>query len=364
MQIRAAVLEKPHGQFKIETLEIDQPQPSEVLVRIVAAGICHTDLSVVEEHLPAPMPIVLGHEGAGIVERVGSAVTHVAPGDHVVLTFPYCGRCSKCKAGRPYFCEQIINLSLAGTRADGSHTIRAPNRSVCGCFFGQSSFATHAIAYANNTVKVPKEAPLEAMAPLGCGIQTGAGTVLNVLKPTAQSAIAVFGCGAVGLAAVMAAKLCGARVIVAVDRVDSRLDVARALGATHIVNTERQDALEVINAAGGLDFSVEASGNSKLCEIAVAGLKPFGGVCAMLGVPKPGSTLTFDHSHLVTGRSVVGITQGDAKPQEFIPQLAQLFLDGKLPVDKLVRTYRLDEINQAVADSVSGRTIKPVLQMA
>ena len=233
MKIRAAVLPAPHSSFAIEELELDEPRSNEVLVRIVATGICHTDLSVVEQDLPAPTPIVLGHEGAGVVERVGSDVRHVAPGDHVVLTFPSCGTCAKCVAGRAYFCEQILALALAGVRTDGSPTVRASDHPVCGCFFGQSSFATHALAYARNTVKVPREAPLEMLAPLGCGIQTGAGTVLNVLKPGGSDTIAVFGCGAVGLAAVMAAHLSGCRTIIAVDRVDSRLELARDLGATH-----------------------------------------------------------------------------------------------------------------------------------
>ncbi len=364
MKIRAAVLPAPHSSFAIEELELDEPRSNEVLVRIVATGICHTDLSVVEQDLPAPTPIVLGHEGAGVVERVGSDVRHVAPGDHVVLTFPSCGTCTKCVAGRAYFCEQILALALAGVRTDGSPTVRASDHPVCGCFFGQSSFATHALAYARNTVKVPREAPLEMLAPLGCGIQTGAGTVLNVLKPGGSDTVAVFGCGAVGLAAVMAAHLSGCRTIIAVDRVDSRLELARDLGATHIVNTSQSDALELMNSLGGADFAVEATGNSKLLETAVAGLKPFGGMCAMLGVPRAGSSVTFDHSHILTGRSILGITQGEADPQTFIPRLAQLFIEGRLPLEKLVRVYDLDQINEAAADSAAGRTVKPVLRMA
>jgi aryl-alcohol dehydrogenase len=367
MKIRAAVLDAPHSPFEIEELELDAPRDNEVLVRIVATGICHTDLAVVEQDLPAPTPIVLGHEGAGVVERVGSKVTHVEPGDHVVLTYPYCGECSKCDAGRPWFCEQLLSLSLAGVRADGSPTVMPIDGQrhdrMCAGFFGQSSFATHAIAYANNTVKVPKEAPLEAMAPLGCGIQTGAGTVLNVLKPAAGSSIAVFGCGAVGLAAIMAAKLADCATIMAIDRVASRLELARELGATHVIDTNSADASETLTAIGGVDFSVEASGNSQLLEIAIGAVKPFGGICAMLGVPKAGSRIVLDHAHLLYGRVVTGITQGESRPQEFIPRLAELYLDGRLPVDKLIRTYDLGQINAAAAESVSGRTVKAILRM-
>ena len=363
MRIQAAVVNEANGPFQISTLELDEPRPDEVLVRIEAAGICHTDLAVVHQDLPAPMPIVLGHEGAGVVEQVGSEVTHLVPGDHVVLSFPYCGQCSSCRAGKPAFCERIVNLALSGVRADGSRTISGGSGEVCGCFFGQSSFATHALAYGNNAVKVAREAPLELLAPLGCGIQTGAGTVINVLKAPPGSSIAVFGCGAVGLAAVMAAKLSECGRIIAVDRVRSRLDVARAVGATHVIDVATQDPAEILDSLGEVDYSIEATGNSRVLEQAVGILKPFGGVCALLGVPSPGSTVTLDHSHLIFGRKLVAVTQGDADPQTFIPHLVQLFLDGKLPMDKLVREYPLEDINQATADSVAGRTIKPVLRM-
>jgi aryl-alcohol dehydrogenase len=363
MRIEAAVIREANAPFRIESLELDDPRPNEVLVRIVAAGICHTDLAVVHQDLPAPTPIVLGHEGAGIVERVGSAVTHLVPGDHVVLTFPYCGECSKCRAGRPAFCEKIMVLAISGGREDGSRTLKDAQGSVCGCFFGQSSFATHALAYANNAVKVTREAPLELLAPLGCGIQTGAGTVLNVFKAPPGSSIAVFGCGAVGLAAVMAAKLSGCTRIIALDRVASRLAVARAVGATHLVDAGAGNSAEQLEALGEVDFSVEASGNSRALESAVKILKPFGGTCAILGVPSPGSRVTFDHSHINVGRSIIAVTQGDAQPQSFIPFLVKMFLEGKLPLDQLIRAYDLKDINAAAADSAAGRTIKPVLRM-
>jgi aryl-alcohol dehydrogenase len=363
MQIQAAVTREANAPFRIESLELDDPRPNEVMVRIVAAGICHTDLAVVHQDLPAPMPIVLGHEGAGIVERVGSSVTNLAPGDHVVLTFPYCGECPKCRAGRPAFCEKIMLLAISGGREDGSRTLKDRNSPVCGCFFGQSSFATHALAYANNTVKIAREAPLEIVAPLGCGIQTGAGTVLNVFKAAPGSSIAVFGCGAVGLAAVMAATLAGCARIIAVDRVASRLEVARSIGATDTIDAGAPGYSEQLDALGQVDYSVEASGNSRALESAVKMLKPFGGTCAILGVPSPGSRVTFDHSHINVGRSIIAVTQGDAQPQSFIPFLVDRYLEGKLPLDKLVRVYDLKDINTAAADSAAGRTIKPVLRM-
>jgi aryl-alcohol dehydrogenase len=363
MRIEAAVTREANAPFRIESLELDDPRPNEVLIRIVAAGICHTDLAVVHQDLPAPTPIVLGHEGAGIVERIGSSVTHLAPGDHVVLTFPYCGECSKCRAGQPAFCEKLMLLAISGGREDGSRTLADHKGPLCGCFFGQSSFATHALAYANNTVKVTPEAPLEMLAPLGCGIQTGAGTVLNVFKAAPESSIAVFGCGAVGLAAVMAAKLSGCSRIIAVDRVVSRLEIARSVGATHTVEAGARDYSAQLEALGAVDYSVEASGNSRALESAVKILKPFGGTCAILGVPSPGSQVTFDHSHINVGRSIIAVTQGNAQPQSFIPFLVSMYLEGKLPLDKLIRVYDFNDINAAAADSAAGRTIKPVLRM-
>jgi aryl-alcohol dehydrogenase len=234
---------------------------------------------------------------------------------------------------------------------------------VKGRLFAQSSFASHALAHRRNVVKVAKDAPLERLGPLGCGIQTGAGAVLNVLKPKAGSSFAVFGAGGVGLAALMGAKIAGCNPIIAVDPVDSRLELARELGATQTINPTREDAVEILTAQGGVDFVIEATGIPAVVESAVKVLKSQG-VCGILGVPKPGSTATFDIGHVGGGRVVRGIVEGDADPHQFIPYLVELHQAGKLPIDKLIRYYDLANINQAMADSESGKTVKPVLKVS
>jgi len=364
MNVEAAVLRMTDGPFCIEPLQIDAPRADEILVRVVATGMCHTDHEVVHGHMPPAAPAVLGHEGAGVVEAVGAAVTRLVPGDHVVLSFPSCGTCPACQSGTPVRCDRIVALSISGARADGSPTLRdAQGCPVHGCYFGQSSFATRALARANDAVKVRKDAPLELLGPLGCGVQTGAGTVLNTLKPSPGSSIAVFGAGAVGLSAVMAAKIAGCGTVVVVDRVASRLALALELGATHVVNADRQDALTEIQKLGGVDHSVEASGHPRAVEAAIMALKPHG-VCALLGVAAPGTKITLEHSHLLFLRTVVGVMQGDANPQTFIPKLVDYFLEGRLPVDRLSRLYELKDINQALRDSASGAVIKPIIRLA
>src|SRR5262245_31404181 len=206
MQIRAAVATAKSEPFAIEALEIDDPRDDEVLVRMVGVGICHTDLIVRDQYYPTPLPAVLGHEGAGVVERVGARVTKVQPGDHVVLSYLSCGTCPNCQRGQMFYCPQLFALNFGGGRLDGSKALRRRDSAISSHFFGQSSFATRAIANQRNAVKVSPDAPLHLLGPLGCGIQTGAGAVMNSLNPRAGSSIAVFGAGAVGTSAIMAAR--------------------------------------------------------------------------------------------------------------------------------------------------------------
>jgi aryl-alcohol dehydrogenase len=314
-------------------------------------------------HFPPPPPVVLGHEGAGIVERVGANVTHVAPGDHVVLSFNSCGECANCKAGHVAYCDNFFVRNLNGCRPDGSDTLHAASGSVGGCFFGQSSFATHALAHKRNTVKVRKDAPLELLGPLGCGIQTGAGAVLNVLKPQQGSSFALFGCGGVGLAALMGAKIAGCDPIVAVDRVASRLELANELGATHAIDASKEDPVERLNGMGGMQYVIEATGIPSVIAQATQVVRSHG-ICGILGVPKPDATLTVNILQTFSGRTVMGIIEGDADPHVFIPYLVDRFMTGELPLDLLVKFYPFEEINQAVADSEAGVTVKPILRMS
>lgn len=359
-EMKAAVLRAPHGKFSVESTRIDGPRDNEVLVELVATGICHTDLAVVEQLLPLPPPIVLGHEGAGIVREVGKAVTSVAPGDPVVLSFASCGTCPQCAGGLPAYCDLFPVLNMSGRRPDGSSAIvDASHQPVNSAFFSQSSFATHAIATTRNVVKVSKDAPLKYLGPLGCGFLTGAGTVLNVLKPQRNSTLAILGTGAVGFASLFAARLAGCERIVVVDRVKSRLDLARELGATEVINTTETNLEEALDAVGGVDFALDTTGVPKLIEAMVRKLK-VRGVLALVAVGQD-RNFTSDIFHMVSGRVIRGAVEGEADPMTFIPFLVDKFMRGQFPIDRLSAFYPLDQINTAVRDGLSGKTIKPIL---
>ncbi|UUU19186.1 NAD(P)-dependent alcohol dehydrogenase [Streptomyces sp. DSM 40750] len=361
----AAVLEAPGQPFAFHQVELDDLRADEVLVRMVAAGLCHTDLSVQAGHIPFPLPGVIGHEGAGVVEAVGSAVTRVAPGDSVALSFTSCGRCGQCRGGHPAYCATWLpaNIFNNGTRADGSATLRRGGTVLGGRFFGQSSLSAKAVVDERSVVKVGSDLPLHLVAPLGCGIQTGAGTVLNVLRPEPGSTLAVFGTGAVGLAAIAAAALTPLSAVIAVDLVDHRLDVALGLGATHRVNAGTEDiakALAGITDGAGLDYAIDTTANMSVLRTAVDALGTLGRAAA-IGATTPGTELALDYQGLLVGRSIVGVTEGDADPESLIPLLAGLYRQDRLPLDAIVRTYPFSEINQAVADARDGTAIKPVL---
>lgn len=363
--VRAAVLREANGPFVIAELDIDQPGAGEVLVRIVATGMCHTDAAVRSRDLPTPLPVVLGHEGAGVVEAVGPGVRKVAVGDHVVLTFPSCGLCDSCVAGHPALCFVAFPLNFAGARLDGSHGLHCKHEVIHDQFFAQSSFATYSLASERNVVKVTKDVPLELLGPLACGVQTGAGSVLNVLRVKMGESFAVFGSGAVGLSAVMAAKLSGAGTIIAVDIVASRLELARELGATHTINSREHNPFEVIPTliGGGLHYALDTTGRVEIIRGAVNAIRP-GGVCGILGASPPGSELTIDvNTFMGMSKVLRGIVEGDSVPEIFIPQMISLYQQGRFPFDRLVKFYPLEEINTALHDSETGRTIKPIIRM-
>jgi aryl-alcohol dehydrogenase len=365
--IRAAIAREAGKPLVIEAVTLGAPRPNEVLVRVVASGICHTDIVVRDQHLPSPLPAVLGHEGAGVIEAIGENVTHVAPGDHVVMTYASCGLCNTCASGHPAHCENMGPLNFGGGRMDGSSaTADSHGRAIHDHFFGQSSFAEYAIASERNVVRVPKDVPLELLGPLGCGIQTGAGAVLKALNVHAGSSFVAFGAGAVGLSAVMAARVGGATTIIAVDVNQARLDLAMELGATDTVNSRTRDAVaEIKRITGqGADFTLECSGRPDVLRQAIDSLGIFG-VCGIVGATKEGTEVAFNVTDvMLPGRRIVGIVQGDVVAQTFIPTLIELYRKGRFPFDRLVRFYRFDEINQAIADSESGVTIKPILKMS
>ncbi len=365
MEIKAAVVYETGGDFTIEQLELSDPNDDEVLVRIVGSGICGTDLGAVHGHLPIPPPpSVFGHEGAGIVEKVGERVTKVKPGDHVVLGWDYCGSCTSCKSGKELYCLNFFLHNMHGARPDGTATLRKDDQVIHGCFFCQSSFADFALANERNCIKVPEDVPLEILAPMGCGVMTGAGAVMNVLRPRPGASIAVFGVGPVGMSAVLAALVVGCTTIIAVDINPDRLEMAKEFGATHIVKADQVDPVEAVLeiTGGGAEFSLECVGNPKVFRQAVDVL-PRLGVCGLLGVVPPGTEVSLDMDLIMNGRTVMGILGGDAVPDLFIPKLIELYSQGRFPVDRMITFYPFDEISKAVEDMAKGRVIKPVLRL-
>lgn len=364
METRAAVVYEKSGEFKIDRLEISDPRDDEVLIRMVAGGICHTDLAARDQHLPIPLPSVLGHEGAGIVEEVGAKVSKIKPGDHVVLTWNSCGMCPACKTGKDPYCHQFLPINFSGARSDGSTTLRKGDQNIHGSFFCQSSFAELALAHERNVVRVREDVPLEILGPLGCGVQTGAGAVMNTLRAGPGSSIAVFGVGPVGMSAVLGAVVCGCTTIIAVDIIPERLEKAKEFGATHAINAAQDDPVEVILeiTGGGAEYTLECVGNPRVLRQAVDSL-PLLGVCGLLGVVAPGTEVVLDMDKIMNGRTVRGIIEGDSIPDLFIPKLIELYSQGRLPFDKMITFYAFDEINKAVEDMETGRVIKPVLKL-
>jgi aryl-alcohol dehydrogenase len=361
MEIRAAVARAPHAPLSVEPVELSGPGPDEVLVELVSTGICHTDIAIVEQLVPLPLPMVLGHEGAGRVAEVGAEVTNLSVGDPVVLGFANCGACANCLAHHPAYCDAFPVLNMAGRRPDGSATLHdASGVELSGSYFGQSSFATHAVTTARNAVKVRADAPLGLLGPLGCGLMTGAGTVLNSLRPLSGSSFGIFGAGALGFAAMFAARIAGCTTIVAIDRVASRLELARELGADEVIDTSEEDLGSRLAAMGGLDYAIDTSGVPAVIEAMVASIRARG-ACALVGASHE-SALGFDVMALLGGKTIMGVIEGDAEPQTFIPQLVDHHLAGRFPIDRIARFYDFDDANTAIADAVSGRTIKPILR--
>jgi aryl-alcohol dehydrogenase len=363
VKIKAAVTHDKGSDFQIQNIAIDLPKHGEVLVRIIASGICHTDLNARNQYRPVPLPAVLGHEGAGIVEEVGAGVTSVQPGDHVVFSQASCGTCKSCRAGKPFACEKAFQLNFLGAMADGSHRLHFEEQQVSH-FFGQSSFASYSIATERSLVKVDKDVPLKLLGPLGCGVQTGSGTIFNRLKPEIGSTIAVFGCGTVGLSAIMAAKISGASKIIGVDIHENRLELARELGATHTFNsTESNTVKKIIEVTGrGVDYSIDTSARPDVFRNAVDCVAQTG-TAVIIGGPPQGTQVSLDMNHLLYERTIMGVLQGNSVPQTFIPKLIELYKSGNFPYDKLVKFYNFDEINQAVHDMENGTTIKPIIVM-
>ncbi len=366
MDITAAVVPEQFKPFEIRKVALTDPRPDEVLVRIVASGMCQTDLHARDGSYPTlKYPGVFGHEGAGEVVAVGSGVRKVAPGDHVVISFPWCGACPNCRQRAFSYCLDARKLKSSGTRADGSTLMCVGDDPVYSAFFQQSSFGSHAISNERFVVKVRSDAPLDRLGPFGCSIQTGAGAVLNAMRPKAGDSCVVFGVGAVGLSGLMAAKHAGCDPLIAVDVHEPRLKLARELGATHVIDHARtKDVVAEIKriTGNGARFSLETSALPAVFREAVECLMPVG-TCVLVGTARAGTEVTFQMPVMQNGRTVRGVIQGDSEPDVFIPQLVDLMMDGKLPAERMMTFYDLADINRAAKDSSEGRTIKPVLRM-
>jgi aryl-alcohol dehydrogenase len=366
MMLTAAVTESAGAPFALQELELGELRPNELLVRVAAAGICHTDLIVRDQWYPVPLPAVLGHEGSGTVERVGSAVAGFVAGDRVGMTFDSCGRCPTCQIGRPSYCHRFFEHNFASARADGTSALSRDGELIHGHFFGQSCFATYAVASERNVVPLDDRIPLDVAASFGCGIQTGAGAVLNALRAPPGSSIAIFGTGTVGLAAVLGAVIAGCTTIIGIDVNPARLALARELGATDVVDARDEDAVRRIQAitGAGAAFSLETTASPAVLRQAVECTAPTG-VCGLIGAPAFGTEVSLDmNSILVAGRTLRGIVEGDSVPGVFLPQLVELWRQGRFPVDRLMTFYDFDQINEAAAAAEAGMVVKPVLRMS
>jgi len=369
MKMKAAVLEQLNTPLVIEEVELDEPKDNEILVKIAAIGMCHSDIHCIKGDLSVPLPIVLGHEAAGTVEKVGRNVTGLQPGDKVVVTVaPYCGNCPACIMGVPSSCETDPQTAmLMGTMTDGTKRLKRQNGDELNHFMAQSSFAEYAVVERSATVKVPDDAPLDVVCMLGCGASTGIGAVINKARVQAGKSVAVFGCGGVGLAAILAAKLVGAHPIVAVDLLDSKLEMARELGATHLVNASREDPVTkiAVDCEGGVDYSFESIGNTAVMTQAFHSVYPRpGGMAVVLGLAPIGATFSIEAWRFMRELVITGCTVGSIRPQLDIPRYVNLFMEGKLPLDRLVSArYSLEQINEAVKDTLDGKVMRGVITL-
>lgn len=364
--ILAAVFNEGATEAKMTRMTLGELHPDDVLVRIVGAGICHTDLTCRNGFMALPRPIILGHEGSGIVERAGSAVTSVAPGDPVVMTFFACGECPRCASGEPAYCAQFFPGNFSARRMDGTTALSCEGVEVGAHFFGQSSFANYSVANYRNVVKIRADAPLELLGPLGCGIQTGAGSVMNVLKPKPGESLAVFGAGGVGLSAVMAGVVEGCDPIIVVEPNATRRALALELGAHHVIDPiGHADLVATIKelTGGGVYHVVDTCGIPAVVTQAIGALAQHGQIVLLTGTSME-AAITLPLIGLVgIGARIYGVNEGSSVPQEFIPRLVDLIMDGRFPVEKLVKFYDFEQINEALEDQEHGKAIKPILRM-
>ncbi len=370
MEIRAVVTEtlKENPEFKITTVNIREPKEGEVRVKMVGTGICHTDVAYATDEfsLPLALPMVLGHEGSGIVESVGPGVTKVKAGDHVVIADPSCGKCKACKAGKPWICERKADMSIliGGKDAFGGSYLTTTDGKPVATMFSQGSFAEYVLTSERSITKVPDDMDLKIAGPLGCGLRTGSGVIKSTIKPEKGDWVIVNGGGTVGLSALWMGKAVGAKIVV-VDVLDSRLEMATETGADAVVNVKGMSELEetkaIIDAMGGelAVGLVECSGYVPGIKAAMSAVAA-GGKIAQIGV---GGAISFDSWFFgpVNYKNITFIAMGDISNEDIIPELCKLYKEGKFPYDRLITEYKFEEIQKAMDDNIAGKNIKPVL---
>lgn len=365
IRIQAAVAVGAGRALEMRTLDLDDPRPDEVLVRIVGVGVCHTDIVFKDAETIAP-PAVLGHEGSGIVEKVGANVTKFVPGDRVAISFRSCGTCRNCVRGDAAYCQTMPLLNYAGMRPDGSKALHDDGTDIGSNFFGQSSFATYALTYERNLVMVPDGVPLALMGPLGCGIQTGVGGVTRSLKCEPGSSLLITGGGPVGLSAVMGGRLSKCGVIILVEPHANRRALALEFGATHVIDPGAvPDLAAAVRAImpDGVGYAFDTTGIAAVHTGILGSLAPKG-VFGMVGIAAPGVAMPGDVNMVMTfGFTLKGIIEGDSDPETFLPELISLHQRGELPFDRMITTFPFSQINEAIAAQHSGTCIKIVLLM-
>ena len=364
MKVTAAVFEQAGRDLVVEELDLADPGPGEVLVRLAASGVCHSDYHIVKGEWEAAVPIVLGHEGAGVVEAIGGGVTHVEVGDHVVLSWvPYCGHCRYCHTGRPALCKQVQDTAYQGVMLDGTSRLSRNGETVYS-YCATGSFANRVIVPETGAIRIRRDAPLDKVALIGCAVATGVGAVINTAKVQAGDSVLVIGCGGVGLSVVMGAALVSAGHIIAADLNDDSLNRAKELGATHLINTGRQDLSTVVHdlvGPDGVDWSFEAIGLKRAIEAAYDMIRP-GGTAVVVGQAPSGVTIEIDPLVMSDReKSLIGSSYGTCHPAVDFPRLVDLYMEGKLDLDQLIaRTGTIDDINKAftaLGNGEAGRTV-------
>jgi Zn-dependent alcohol dehydrogenase len=363
--MKAAVMREFGKPLTIEDIEIAKPQAGEVKVRISSVGLCHTDISVFHGGFPPPLPVVLGHEGVGVVEEVGIGVTGLKQGDKVLLNaLVYCGECPNCAKGYYGACIKNGFLMFGGTMRDGTTRLKKGEEAIHS-YFCQSSFAEYSITHQDFVMKIPQDLDVNKLTALCCGAATGIGAVLNRAKVWPAAEVAVLGCGVVGMGAIMAAKLSGASKIIAVDVLEHKLNLAKQFGATHVINASKDDTVDSIRliSGGGVDFAIEAIGKSETVSQSLDALRP-GGTTVVVGVVPFGEKIPIDPVELAGEKTIMGSIIGTLKPRYDIPRYIELYRAGQFPVDKLIQAeYPLEKINEAITAAEKGEFLKAVITM-